>query len=215
VKTSHVYGIEFDDSAAVAWDVSFPENGDPECVVPLRCSACDLSGEVTLGGIAVLVFGANGAISRTCPLCCERTRWGRERGASRQVAKKGPLPAPRLSNEAEKSADTVLPLASNTGRLKQQPRSGDQRTSSRVQLRGAKACVQCNGRADEVVIVNISRGGLRFVSCNRYNRGEWLRVAAPHTAGGNNIFVGAEIVRVQNRAGDGIQCEYALVFRSS
>jgi hypothetical protein len=216
VKARHVYAIEFEDSAPIAWDESFPKRSDPECVLPLRCSACDLVGDVTLSGVAVLVFKADGAITRTCPRCCERTKWRRERGANRQLPKtKGSLPAPRFSSEAERVEYAVLPLASHIGRVKQQPPSAEQRTSSRVHLKRMRACVQCNGRADEVLIVNMSRGGLRFVSCNRYTRGDWLRVAAPYIAGGNNIFVGAEIVRVQKHAGDGTAGEYALAFRSS
>lgn len=68
--------------------------------------------------------------------------------------------------------------------------------------------------ADVAVVVDISRGGLRFVSFKRYERGDWMRVAAPYTEAGTNIFVPAEIVRVQKRAAAGLPGEYALMFRS-
>ena len=87
-------------------------------------------------------------------------------------------------------------------------------TRGRVQLKGAKACLETPVRGTDIVsIVDIAKGGLRFVSSKRYERGDWLRVAAPYTAGGNNIFVSAEIVRVHKAAGDGLPGEYALKFR--
>jgi hypothetical protein len=67
---------------------------------------------------------------------------------------------------------------------------------------------------DVAMVVDISRRGLRFVSFKRYERGDWMRVAAPYTEGGANIFVPAEIVRVEKRAAAGMPGEYALMFRS-
>jgi hypothetical protein len=110
---------------------------------------------------------------------------------------------------------SVLPLASHIERLQPKPRTKDDRKSGRIQLKGAKACLQTPVRGTEVaVVVDISRGGLRFVSSKRYERGDWLRVAAPYTEGGTNIFVPAEIVRIGKRAADGMPGEYALMFRS-
>jgi hypothetical protein len=68
---------------------------------------------------------------------------------------------------------------------------------------------------DIVLVVNMSRGGLRFLSSKRYDRGDWMKVAAPYTLGGNNIFVPAEIVRIHKSAVDGMLGEYALKFRST
>lgn len=53
------------------------------------------------------------------------------------------------------------------------------------------------------------------MSSKSYEPGDWLRVAAPYIEGGTNIFVPAEIVRIEKRAADGMPGEYALVFRSS
>ena len=220
VKQQHVYAIQFDDAASDCWEVTFPETSDPQPTFELRCSACDLAGEVSLSAIELLVFETNGAITRTCPRCSERTRWGRERGANHVGRSKGfmPTPAPAASWERDTvvQRDMVLPLASRISPHTPAPRAGEQRKTSRVQLKGVKACVESVQRgSDIVVVVDLSKGGLRFLSFKQYHRGDEVRVAVPYTVAGNNIFVAAEIVRMQKVRSDCIPGEYALVFRSS
>ncbi len=214
LKEGHIYAIEFDQQANFRWDLPLPETADPGHTLHLHCSACDLGGEITLAGVEALVYEAIGAIMRACPRCCERTRWRQERGANRQGRSKGPLPDSSSVIVAGEPV-SVLPLASQIEPLRPKPRTKDERKSSRIQLKGAKACVQTPVRGtDVVVVVDISRGGLRFVSSKRYARGDWMRVAAPYTEGGTNIFVPAEIVRIAKRAADGMPGEYVLMFRS-
>ena len=192
LKEGHIYAIEFD-APAGRWDVTFPEAG-PGAALALHCCACDLAGEVTLTGVEALVYEATGAITRTCPRCCERTRWRQERGGNQ------PSGEPRTSAGAfvrhSRQPVSVLPLAGYIEPLQPKPRTKNERKSARIQLKGAKACVQTPVRGTDIVlVVNMSRGGLRFVSSKRYERGDWMKVAVPYTAGGNNIFVPAEIVR--------------------
>jgi hypothetical protein len=210
----HIYAIEFDQPANFRWDVPFPETADPGPTLHLHCSACDLGGEVTLTGVDALVYEAVGAIMRACPRCCERTLWRQERGANRQQWSNGPLPD---SSSGSVSGEPVsgLPLASHIERLRPKPRTKDDRKSRRIQLKGAKACLQTPVRGTDVaVVVDISKGGLRFVSSKNYERGDWLRVAVPYTEGGTNIFVPAEIVRIEKRAAGSMPGVYALKFRS-
>jgi PilZ domain len=220
-KGLHVYAIQFDDAAAACWDVAFPEESDPQPTFPLHCSACDLAGDVTLSAIELLVLETNGAITRTCPRCSERTRWGRERGGNYQGRSKGFMPstAPALGNsgrEAVPQRDMILPLASRISPYSPRPRDVEQRRSSRVQLKGGKACVESVGLGSDIVaVVDLSKGGLRFLSFKRYHPGDGVRVAVPYTVAGNNIFVTAEIVRMQKVRSDCIPGEYALVFRSA
>lgn len=210
----HIYAIEFDQRANFRWPVPFSETADPGHTLHLHCSACDLGGEVTLTGVDALVYEAIGAILRACPRCCERTRWRKERGANRQQWSKAPLPN-SSSGSVSGEPVSVLPLARPIERQRPKPRTKDDRKSSRIQLKGAKVCLQTPVRGTDVaVVVDISRGGLRFVSSKGYERGDWLRVAAPYTEGGTNIFVPAEIVRIEKRAANGMPGEYALMFRS-
>ena len=212
-KDGHFYAIEFD-APSGRWDVTFPEAGLGAALV-LHCCACDLAGEVSLAGVEALVYEATGAITRTCPRCCQRTRWREKTGGDQQGRNRGPLPA-TSSGDNPRQPVSVLPLAGYIEPLQPKPRNKNERKSSRIQFRGAKACVQTPVRGTDIVlVVNMSRDGLRFVSSKRYERGDWMKVAAPYTAGGNNIFVPAEIVRVHRRLADGMPGEYALVFRSS
>lgn len=210
----HIYAIEFDQPGNFPWEVPFPETPDPGHTLHLHCVACDLGGEVTLTGVEALVYEAIGAIMRACPRCCEKTRWRQERGANRLGWSKRPLPD-SSSGSVSREPVSALPLASHIERLRPKSRIKDDRKSSRIQLKNAKACMQTPVRGTDVaVVVDISRGGLRFVSFKRYERGDWMQVAAPYTEGGTNIFVPAEIVRVQKRAAAGMPGEYALMFRS-
>jgi hypothetical protein len=209
LKEGHIYAIEFDPKAG-NWDVAFPKSPEPAPTL-LHCSACDLAGEVTFTGVDALVFEATGAITRLCPRCCERTRW-KQKG-DKQQGRNGAVPLPEMN---PKESVAVLPLGGYIEPLQARSRTRDQRRTSRIQLKGAKACVETPVRGpDVVVVVNMSRGGLRFVSSKRYDRGDWMKVAAPYTPGGNNIFVPAEIVRIHKHPADGMPGEYALIFRST
>jgi len=213
LKQGHIYAIEFDKPAG-RWDVTFPDAG-PGDTLTLYCCACDLAGEVTLAGIEALVYEATGAITRPCPRCCERTRWRQERGGNQQQHSRGHLTSSSPGADPGQPA-SVLPLAGYIEPLQPQPRTKNERKNARIELKGAKACVQTPVRGTDIVlVVNMSKGGLCFVSSKRYQRGDWMKVAAPYTAGGNNIFVPAEIVRVHRRMADGMPGEYALVFRST
>ena len=61
------------------------------------------------------------------------------------------------------------------------------------------ACVRQPGFQSEefVVVENVSRGGLSFLSPNTYFLGSNLEVAAPYTRGAANVFVPSRVVRVR------------------
>jgi PilZ domain len=210
-KQGHVYAVEFDPPGSFEWDTSFPDAPGPAPTVALHCQTCDLSDDVPLVGLDALVFQAAGAITRACARCRRRTRWGRERGTSPQPPK-GPLRP--SSGPAATEPDAALPIAAPINPSAASPGKKDQRKSARVQLKGAKACLETPVRGTDVVaVINISKGGLRFVSGKNYELGDWMKVSVPYTPGGNNIFVAAEIVRVVRAAGNGVPGEYALKFR--
>lgn len=212
LKEGYLYAIEFDPAADFRWNVPFPEMVEAAPALQLYCTACDLPGDVALNGLDALVYEAAGAITRTCPLCRERTRWAITRGAS-QPRTRVSLPPP-TPGAGPRQTLPVLPLATQFEPLQPRPRTREERKSARVQLKGAKACVETPVRGTEVVlVVNMSKSGLRFLSSKRYERGDWMKVAVPYTPGGNNIFVPAEIVRIHKNAANGIPGEYALRFR--
>lgn len=84
--------------------------------------------------------------------------------------------------------DTPVPAA---------PRKG-QRRHVRITMTRAKACIQCPNAGEEFVeLVDISKGGASFRSQKVYSLGSWVRIAAPCTVGGGNIFVLARVVRAK------------------
>jgi hypothetical protein len=68
-----------------------------------------------------------------------------------------------------------------------------------------KACIRHQGFEEEIVVVNdVSRGGLSFVSSNEYIEGSRIEIAVPYSAGKANIFVPAVINRAQEPSSNGL-----------
>jgi len=71
--------------------------------------------------------------------------------------------------------------------------SGVSLRSPRTKIK-ASACVCEPGNENVVSVVNMSREGLCFRSSREYVPDTWVRVAAPYTRGGSNIFQISRIV---------------------
>lgn len=88
---------------------------------------------------------------------------------------------------------------------KPEPSGTERRRSRRITMRQAKACIDRPGNPPDIVeLINISRGGLCFRSHLVYPLRSELRIAAPYTEGGNNLFVSARVVRVQRDSWGGV-----------
>ena len=60
------------------------------------------------------------------------------------------------------------------------------------------ACIQGHGsKGDEVQVLDVSRGGISFLSKHVYEKDSWINVSVPYTPGTANIFVASMIVRKQ------------------
>jgi len=60
------------------------------------------------------------------------------------------------------------------------------------------ACIQEQGsEADAVQVLDVSRGGISFLSKRAYEKDGWINVAVPYTPGTANIFVAGMIARKQ------------------
>lgn len=85
-----------------------------------------------------------------------------------------------------------------------EPRS-ERRRSPRIAMRKAKACIEAPDKGSEAVeLINVSRGGICFRSHRVYPLHCPIRVAAPYTEGGTNLFVSGRIVRVHRDAWGGV-----------
>jgi hypothetical protein len=72
-------------------------------------------------------------------------------------------------------------------------------------------CIRRPGYADDIVdVLDLSRGGVHFMSFVDYYRETMVEVAVPYTNGGANVFVPAQIARVQSRPASGIPGDFGL-----
>lgn len=95
-------------------------------------------------------------------------------------------------------------LTSNDGScLRKADRSGDARRFPRIPCRNVKACIRTEEAAGFVVdVVNISRGGLCFLSVDQFAPGTPAAVAMHYVKGGQNIFQKGRVVWTQERTLD-------------
>ena len=64
------------------------------------------------------------------------------------------------------------------------------------------ACIQGLGAEGDVVqVLDVSRGGISFLSQRIYEKDTWINVAVPYTPGTANIFVAGRVAR-REPAGD-------------
>jgi hypothetical protein len=97
--------------------------------------------------------------------------------------------------------------------LLQPRRTSNDRKHTRISMKNAKACLHRPGFADDVVtVVDLSRGGVRFLSLIDYTPGQLVEVAVPYTAGGANVFTPAKIVRVKCRPTADIPGDFGLQY---
>jgi hypothetical protein len=73
-----------------------------------------------------------------------------------------------------------------------------------------KASIRIGDKEDIVSVTDISRRGVRFSSTIVYKLGTMVKVAAPYTIDGNNIFLTGRIIREHRRSTKLVPGEYAL-----
>ena len=139
-------------------------------------------GEFDLDELESEVFEANQQITRQCESCNEGTVWQRA---------PHDLPGGNDKTVAEQKKERAELRVWFSG-------TKNDRKHVRVQMK-ISACIRQPGfQGEEVVpVMNISRGGLCFVSGSVYFPGSNLEVAAPFTKGAANVFVPSRVVRVE------------------
>ena len=88
----------------------------------------------------------------------------------------------------------------NAGVYEKAPRTRNERKHTRVAMKRIRAYIKRLGQNDDVVeVLDLSRGGVRFLSLVDYQPKAYLEIAVPYTEGGANIFTPARVVRVNSR----------------
>lgn len=191
----YTYGVAFLDSTNNFWGLKFPPQTETEkkaSVVLLECSSCRTRETVEHSDLESDVYLVNEGIVRYCQQCGSSTFWKR----AAEVAEDESAPP-----QAEQKTAPAPPPVEETPMLAAAAKRAVRAENKRKHLRtkvNFKACVRSFAFGDDVVACeDMSRGGLRFKSRKQYLEKFKIEVAVPYSDGGQNIFVPAEIVHVQ------------------
>jgi len=195
LKEEQLYGIQFLDPAPDFWGINFGLlHQDAAGRVILECGACTMQMVLPLAEIEMLVFESTKVVSHDCDRCQRQTLW----------MEPAILGEPDLLTGAEAFNQNfeARPIRSA---------SINDRRYQRVSMRSTKACIRRPGYLDDVVdVIDLSRGGVHFLSFTEYYRNTVVEVAVPFTEGAANVYVPAEVVRIQCRPTGGIPGDFGL-----
>ena len=198
LKEEQLYGIQFLEPAPDFWGIRFQDHRqDAAGRAVLECGACTMQQVLPLGEIEMLVFESTKVVARDCQRCGRQTLW----------TEPSILGEPELLTGADAYNQNNDP---EQGRVKRSASVND-RKHQRISMRNTKACLRRPGYADDVVdVLDLSRGGVHFMSFVDYYKGTMVEVAVPYTNGGANVFVPAEVVRIQCRPSSGLPGDFGL-----
>lgn len=195
LKEEQLYGIQFIEPSPDFWGINFGFNQQEAAGrVVLECGACTLQSVLPLAEIEMLVFESTKVVSHDCERCGRQTLW----------MEPAILGEPDLLTGADAFHQTleVRPIRSA---------SINDRRYQRVSMRSTKACIRRPGFVDDVVdVIDLSRGGVHFLSFTDYYKNTVVEVAVPYTQGAANVYVPAEVVRIQCRPTGGIPGDFGL-----
>ncbi|HLY63367.1 MAG TPA: PilZ domain-containing protein [Terriglobia bacterium] len=178
-----LYGVQFVDPAINPWNIKFPSTGPPPLAVGrllLQCGDCQKRELVYVDEMELEVFAANQCITRTCPACGKSTVW-----------KTTP------QEESTKGDTTGQAAGAERGNAALIPRTHNDRNYIRVRMK-LRACIRHPESGEDVVeCLDVSRGGLCFVSSKLYTKGAAIEAAVPYLPGQANIFTRAKIANVR------------------
>jgi hypothetical protein len=169
-----VYAVALMEPRLDFWGVRFPENdSEPIAQVLLECTGCETCKVVPLNDLELAVFKANDRLSLDCQQCKKVTFWKEvpeEQGATERPEKRGATETPDLEKGLE-----------------------NRRKYPRLKIK-LVACIRLHNSSDDVVLVmDASKGGIRFRSQKSYLISEWVQVSVPYTPGTANIFTQGRI----------------------
>jgi hypothetical protein len=200
--TSYTYGVAFTGENSDFWGIPFPPVTESDLAatrVVLECIRCEAHEVVYQSDLESDVFLINDGIVRYCKNCGSSTFWKR----APEGTVLGPVPPPDQAHKttAPELASRVEPAAP-IAPAEPPARPANRRRHVRTMIR-CQACIRSFEYGDDVVnCEDMSRGGIRFTSRNKYVAGIEIRLAVPYSPGSQGIFVSGQIVRVVENARD-------------
>ncbi len=203
---SYTYGVAFLNENTEFWGIPFPPLSASELAATravLECSRCEALEVVHQSDLESDVFLINAGIVRYCKNCGSSTFWKR--------APDGAVVDPKPSPEAVQPAHGTAPTPSPAPAPVAEPpapaadpaaRPANRRKHVRTKIR-SQACIRTFEYGDDVVNCDdMSRGGIRFTSRQKYLAGAEIMLAVPYSPNSPGIFVTGQIVRVIENASD-------------
>lgn len=193
------YGFQFTDPLVENfWDVNFPPYRAEDSIgkLVLKCSRCLREEIVYLSEVELMVFETVHVIPHRCEQCNNDTLWE----------------APKVLGESELvTGNDAYDMMGAVAQARS--RTINDRKYARIDMKSTKACLHRAGSPDDIVtVMDVSRGGIRFLSQVNYAVGMKMEVAVPYTPGSANVFTPARIARVQSQPMNGIPGEFGLEY---
>lgn len=174
-----IFTVAFHGPAVGFWDIYFPAlPADNETAgrVFVMCRTCGTRRIVHLNAAQLTSYETSHRVSHPCETCGKSTVWVE---SQQPVASSPEL---KVANPA-RLAPAPAPAARE-----------NQRKHRRLQAE-IPVCIRQAGTDDEVATsVDISRGGLCFISRRAYPAGTYIQVAIPFSPTAVNVFVEARVV---------------------
>ncbi|HWR17781.1 MAG TPA: PilZ domain-containing protein [Terriglobales bacterium] len=196
----YLYGFHFlPPAASDFWDINFP---DPQATpqvgrTVLQCSRCSRQELLHLGEVDLMVYEQTRTVPHECEVCKQETLWQK--------------PVLLGDNGLVTGSESYLSPLSAPER---KARKVNDRKHPRVALKNIKACLKRQGYDDDVVdVLDMSRGGIRFLSLVDYPPDTQITVAVPYMSDGANVFLPAKIARVRCRPTLDIPGEFGLQYK--
>ena len=231
---THIYGVAFLDPNLDFWGIEFPPVSDEEKAASrkiLECSSCKGRETVEQTGVEADVFAINRGLVRYCQRCGSSTMWTLASDTSSSapmkelVEEKEAAPRPKLVDAhvpqplSGPASVTLAPAepaaATEESKAPRSARRENRRKHVRTKV-NFQACVRTQRSANDDIVTceDMSRGGLRFKSRQRYSEKEMIEVAVPYSPGTPSIFVPARIVFVQELPNEGL-FRYGVAYTSN
>lgn len=190
----YTYGVAFIDQNIDFWGIEFPPVSQAEKEanrVLLQCASCKAREVVQQSDLESDVYLVNEGIIRFCKKCGSSTLW------KRPVADDDEPVIPETPQVLAAVASSIPGKPEPVADPKPAPRPENRRKHVRTAV-NFTACVRTFAFGDDIVTCeDISRGGLCFKSRKPYDVKTEIEVAAPYSAGTQNIFVRGQIVHVE------------------
>lgn len=194
-----LYGIQFTEPGAEDfWGINFPSASSTSDAgrTVLQCTKCGRQELLHLGEVDIMVLEQTASMPHQCPACKLDTLWNR----------------PALLGDPNIVTGSDAYQLHSTASFSRSRNTND-RKFARLSMKNIRACLQRPDLADDVVrVLDISRGGIRFLSLIDYSPGTRVMVSVPYTAGGANVFLPARIARVKCRPTIDIPGEFGLAY---